>query len=188
MRKLTTLRQTRSLIAPPDAAVRTVGDCLGSMPSELEGCARATKAPRDLQSQVTVRAHPFIKASSISIIVASQRTGLRATPPSPARSRGLRSIFVALTTRNPRLSVSRMTAASRRRIPRKIPHTSAIQTNQTDSKQRVCLDFQDCTNRNNDPYLALNQQVPGSNPGRRTKVVNLYGLTHPNGRADRTTD
>jgi hypothetical protein len=30
----------------------------------------------------------------------------------------------------------------------------------------------------------LNQQVPGLSPGRRTKVVKLYGLMHPNGRAD----
>jgi hypothetical protein len=30
----------------------------------------------------------------------------------------------------------------------------------------------------------LNQQVPGSSPGRRTKVVKFYGLMHPNRRAD----
>jgi hypothetical protein len=35
--------------------------------------------------------------------------------------------------------------------------------------------------------LALNQQVPGSSPGLRTKVVKLYGLMHPNGRADWAT-
>ena len=29
----------------------------------------------------------------------------------------------------------------------------------------------------------LNQQVPSSSPGRRTKIVRLYGLMHPNGRA-----
>jgi len=29
----------------------------------------------------------------------------------------------------------------------------------------------------------LDQRVPGSSPGRRTKVVKLYGLMHLNGRA-----
>jgi hypothetical protein len=33
----------------------------------------------------------------------------------------------------------------------------------------------------------LNQQVPGSSPGRRTKVVKFCGLMHPNCRAHRAT-
>jgi hypothetical protein len=34
----------------------------------------------------------------------------------------------------------------------------------------------------------LNQQVPGSSPGRRTKVVKLYGLMHRNGRTNWAMD
>ena len=35
--------------------------------------------------------------------------------------------------------------------------------------------------------LALNQKVPVSSPGRRTKVVKLYELLYPNCRAHRAT-
>jgi hypothetical protein len=41
--------------------------------------------------------------------------------------------------------------------------------------------------RGNHRILPLNQQVPGSSPGRRTKAVRLYGLIRPNGRADWAT-
>jgi hypothetical protein len=36
-----------------------------------------------------------------------------------------------------------------RKIPQKIPHTSATRTNQTDLKQHDCLKFQDSINQNN---------------------------------------
>ena len=59
---------------------------------------------------------------------------------------------------------------------RRRPHISPTPRDETDTGQRVSLKTDAIGDHRIPP---LNQQVANSSPGRRTKVVRLYGLMHP---------
>src|ERR1035437_7269935 len=85
---------------------------------------------------------------------------------------------------NPHASSSISHRDLRRKTPHTIPHTSTYQIDQINQYNTIPFIFKTRSTRSthqNDMEPTLNQQVPGSSPGRRTKVVKLYGLMHRNG-------